>query len=89
MLAALRRELPGRATWSHPEGGYFLWVDFADDVEAGELLGRATEAGVDIRPRLGLLRRASGGGELRAARVLVRAPGADHRRRARSSPALI
>ena len=22
-------ELEGRATWSHPEGGYFLWVDFA------------------------------------------------------------
>ena len=35
-----------RATWSRPEGGYFLWVDFAGRVDAGELLGRATEAGV-------------------------------------------
>lgn len=46
MLASLEREMPGTVTWSHPEGGYFLWVDFGDDVDAAELLGRATEAGV-------------------------------------------
>jgi 2-aminoadipate transaminase len=46
MLGALDAELAGRATWSRPEGGYFLWIDFADEVDAGELLGRATDAGV-------------------------------------------
>jgi len=46
MLAALDEELTGYATWSRPEGGYFLWVDFGDGVDAGELLGRATDAGV-------------------------------------------
>jgi DNA-binding transcriptional MocR family regulator len=46
MLAALEAELAGRATWSTPEGGYFLWVDFGDGVDAAELLPRATEAGV-------------------------------------------
>lgn len=46
MLAALDRELTGRATWSRPEGGYFLWVDFGDGVDAADLLGRATKAGV-------------------------------------------
>jgi DNA-binding transcriptional MocR family regulator len=46
MLTALDEGLTGRATWSRPEGGYFLWVDFAGGVDAGELLGRATEAGV-------------------------------------------
>ena len=46
MLTALDGQLTGRATWSRPEGGYFLWVDFAEGVDAGELLGRATEAGV-------------------------------------------
>jgi 2-aminoadipate transaminase len=46
MLDALDRELGGAARWSRPEGGYFLWVDFADDVDARELLVRATEAGV-------------------------------------------
>ena len=44
MLAALERELAGRATWSRPEGGYFLWVDLPGD--AGELLPRAESAGV-------------------------------------------
>jgi 2-aminoadipate transaminase len=45
MLSALEAELAGRATWSHPEGGYFLWVDL-DGVSSAELLERATEAGV-------------------------------------------
>ena len=43
LLRALERELP-EATWSHPEGGYFLWLDVA--VDAADLLERATEAGV-------------------------------------------
>ena len=46
MLGALERELGGRATWSRPEGGYFLWLDLGDGVDAAELLTRATEAGV-------------------------------------------
>ena len=32
--------------WSRPEGGYFLWLDFAGGVDSAELLTRATEAGV-------------------------------------------
>jgi 2-aminoadipate transaminase len=36
--------LEGLATWSEPEGGYFLWVDLPTD--AGELLARAEAAGV-------------------------------------------
>jgi DNA-binding transcriptional MocR family regulator len=44
MLAALERDFPGDATWSRPEGGYFLWLDLP--VETSELLDRATEAGV-------------------------------------------
>ena len=44
MLAALERELDGRATWSRPEGGYFVWADLPAD--SSELLERATAAGV-------------------------------------------
>jgi 2-aminoadipate transaminase len=44
MLAALERELAGEATWSEPEGGYFVWVDLP--AEAAELLTRAEAAGV-------------------------------------------
>ncbi len=46
MLAALDAEMPDGTRWSKPEGGYFLWLDFAGDVDSAELLTRATEAGV-------------------------------------------
>ncbi len=46
MLAALERDLVGRARWSQPEGGYFLWLEFSEGTDASELLGRATAAGV-------------------------------------------
>jgi 2-aminoadipate transaminase len=44
MLESLERELGGRATWSRPEGGYFLWLDLP--VDATGLLARAEAAGV-------------------------------------------
>jgi len=46
MLEALAAEMPAGTSWSSPEGGYFLWLDFAGDVDAAELLARATDAGV-------------------------------------------
>ena len=45
MLGALDRHLEGKATWSEPEGGYFLWLDGLP-LDAGELLTRAEAAGV-------------------------------------------
>ena len=44
MLAVLERELAGEASWSEPEGGYFLWVDLPTG--AADLLARAEAAGV-------------------------------------------
>jgi 2-aminoadipate transaminase len=47
MLEALERELGGSgATWSRPEGGYFVWLDLPDGTDASDLLDRATAAGV-------------------------------------------
>jgi 2-aminoadipate transaminase len=48
MLAALERHLAteGCKGWSRPGGGYFVWLDLADDVDAADLLERATAAGV-------------------------------------------
>ena len=45
MLESLDEELPEIRT-SRPQGGYFLWVDLPEGVDAGELLGRAEAAGV-------------------------------------------
>jgi 2-aminoadipate transaminase len=50
MLAALEDELAGRARWSRPEGGYFLWLELPEDVDSVELLPRAGEAGVTFVP---------------------------------------
>jgi 2-aminoadipate transaminase len=46
MLAALEREMPEGASWSEPEGGYFLWLDLPEAVDARRLLERAADAGV-------------------------------------------
>src|SRR5919204_829605 len=47
MLQALDSEFgDGAARWNRPDGGYFLWLDLADDVDAADLLARAEKAGV-------------------------------------------
>ena len=63
MLEALERHLPDGASWSRPEGGYFIWLDLRR-TDTGELLARAEEAGVTVREGHGLLR--SGGSEASA-----------------------
>ncbi len=61
MLAALAAEMPDGTRWSSPEGGYFLWLDFAGDVDAAHLLTRATEAGVTFVRGTDFFPNASGG----------------------------
>jgi 2-aminoadipate transaminase len=46
MLEALERELGGGASWSRPEGGYFVWLDLPPQVDTAELLERAGAAGI-------------------------------------------
>jgi DNA-binding transcriptional MocR family regulator len=46
MLEALSYELPEDASWTQPEGGYFVWVDLASGPSSEELLADAEEAGV-------------------------------------------
>jgi 2-aminoadipate transaminase len=50
MLEALERELSGRARWTRPDGGYFIWLELPEEVDAAELLPRAIEAGVTFVP---------------------------------------
>jgi 2-aminoadipate transaminase len=45
MLEAREREFAA-ARWSRPEGGYFVWLELAENVDAGALLDRAAAAGV-------------------------------------------
>jgi 2-aminoadipate transaminase len=48
MLAALERELSSAASWSRPEGGYFIWLDLPAGSNASELAARATESGLAV-----------------------------------------
>jgi 2-aminoadipate transaminase len=48
MLESLETALAGTgATWSRPQGGYFVWLD-VPGVDTRELLGRSTGAGVSF-----------------------------------------
>ena len=48
MLESLESHMPEGATWSRPEGGYFIWLDLPG--ESGDLLARAEQAGVTFVP---------------------------------------
>jgi len=41
MLAALERTMPKGVTWSHPEGGMFVWIDLPEGIDGAALLARA------------------------------------------------
>ena len=46
MLAdALRQHIPG-ATFTEPDGGYFLWVDLPEDIDVDRLFPVAISSGV-------------------------------------------
>ena len=50
MLAALEEFFPPEATWTTPEGGFFLWVTLPEYVDTGSMLAEALEAGVTYCP---------------------------------------
>jgi len=51
LIAALEEHLGGTgASWSVPEGGYFLWLELPDEVDARELLAAAEGVGVTFVP---------------------------------------
>ncbi|MDG4822046.1 PLP-dependent aminotransferase family protein [Asanoa sp. WMMD1127] len=47
LAGALREHIPG-VSFTEPDGGYFLWVDFPDDVDVDKLLPAATARGVAV-----------------------------------------
>jgi 2-aminoadipate transaminase len=50
------------ARWSRPEGGYFLWLELPDGVDAVALLAAAEPAGVTFVPGPDFFPRGGGGG---------------------------
>jgi DNA-binding transcriptional MocR family regulator len=64
MLEALEEHLPEGATWSRPEGGYFIWVDLPGDTPS---LAEAEAAGVTFVPGTDFFADGSGGRSMRLA----------------------
>jgi 2-aminoadipate transaminase len=46
MLAGLEHHMPPGTTWSHPGGGFFIWVTLPEGLDAIELLPKAVDHGV-------------------------------------------
>jgi 2-aminoadipate transaminase len=50
MLASLDAHMPPNVTWSEPDGGFFVWVELPDAVDAEAMLPEAIDAGVTYLP---------------------------------------
>jgi 2-aminoadipate transaminase len=50
MLAALERDFPPGVTWTHPQGGLFLWLTFPEWMDAAEVLRAAVAKRVAFVP---------------------------------------
>jgi 2-aminoadipate transaminase len=50
LLDGLRRELPDGFRWDVPAGGFFVWVDLPDGIDAGAILFDAADLGVGYLP---------------------------------------
>jgi len=50
MQESLKTQFGDLATWQRPDGGYFFWVRFADDVDTAALRDRARELQTGFQP---------------------------------------
>jgi 2-aminoadipate transaminase len=63
LLQALDEHLEGTgASWNRPEGGYFLWLELPDGIDAAALLVAAERLGVTFVPGPDFFPRGGGGG---------------------------
>jgi 2-aminoadipate transaminase len=63
MLAALEEFFPREAQWTHPKGGFFVWVTLPKYVNTPQMLSVALEAGVTFVPGDGCYPSDSGKGQ--------------------------
>jgi 2-aminoadipate transaminase len=50
ILDALAEHLPAQASWTHPQGGLFIWVTLPDYIDTTDLLARALAENVAFVP---------------------------------------
>ena len=69
LLAALEREMPDGVRWTHPAGGFFVWLTLPEPLEAEAVLATVTERGVIFTPGARFFAQASEGGGRRNLRL--------------------
>jgi 2-aminoadipate transaminase len=65
LLEVLEDGLAGRAAWTRPDGGYFLWLELPEPLDTEDLNARAREVGVTFVPGAGFFADGSGRGTAR------------------------
>lgn len=64
-LAALAAEFPDGSRWTHPTGGFYVWVTLPSDLDAGALLAKAVSRKVAYVPGRGFYADGQGRSQLR------------------------
>ncbi len=67
LLNALEEYFPPEATWTHPEGGLFIWITLPEHINTDELLNVALENGVTFAPGSGFYPDGRGRNSMRVA----------------------
>jgi 2-aminoadipate transaminase len=65
MLDALAENFPREATWTHPQGGLFIWATLPDYIDTTDLLARALQEQVAFVPGRAAYLDGRGGSEMR------------------------
>jgi 2-aminoadipate transaminase len=65
MLEALQAQMPAGTTWTHPTGGFYVWVTLPGELDAKVLLPRAVTARVAFVPGTAFFADGTGNGHLR------------------------
>lgn len=65
MLAALTEHMPEGVTWTHPTGGFYVWMTVPEAIDTGDLLAKAIHHKVAYVPGRGFFADGAGGNQLR------------------------
>ena len=65
LLTALEAEMPAGVTWTHPVGGFYIWLTVPAGVDTGDLLAKAVSNRVAYVPGSGFYADGSGSSQMR------------------------
>ncbi|HSP37532.1 MAG TPA: PLP-dependent aminotransferase family protein [Frankiaceae bacterium] len=65
MIAALTAQMPAGCSWTYPHGGFFVWVQLPDGIDAKAMQARAVSARVAYVPGIAFYANGSGGSHMR------------------------